>query len=71
MNKSRHVTFRCTQEQYDQINIMAKEFEMTVSAYIVDSITDSLWDDAITLNPPQVREFFKDVDQIVDLKDKS
>ena len=38
MNKSRHVTFRCTQEQYDELKAQAKFAESTLSAYIVDNL---------------------------------
>ena len=43
MTKSRHVTFRCTQEQYDEIKQLASEYDRTVS-YIVQTAIDSLYE---------------------------
>ena len=37
MNKSRHVTFRCTQEQYDAMKRDAGYCGMSVSALIVET----------------------------------
>ena len=38
MNKSRHVTFRCTQEQYAQIQKAASQLEISVSRFILTSL---------------------------------
>ena len=38
MNKSRHVTFRCTQDQYDRIKCAAKANNLTVSELILASM---------------------------------
>ena len=35
MNKSRHVTFRCTQEQYELIKSAAAFVKMNVSEFVV------------------------------------
>ena len=34
MNKSRHVTFRCTQEQYAAIKAYAEKNDITVSRFL-------------------------------------
>ena len=36
MTKSKHVTFRCTQEQYEQIKGQAKANGTTISEFIVE-----------------------------------
>ena len=38
MNKSRHVTFRCTQEQYDELKASADKLGLTVSQFILRSL---------------------------------
>ena len=38
MNKSRHVTFRCIQEQYDAIKKAANHQEISVSSFIVRTL---------------------------------
>ena len=42
MNKSRHVTFRCTQDQYDEIKWQAKYAESTLSDYILNNLCPEL-----------------------------
>ena len=37
MNKSRHVTFRCTQEEYDAIKSAAELQHLNVSQFVLDS----------------------------------
>ena len=68
MNKSRHVTFRCTQDQYDAIKRDAGYCGESLSQHLLDTYFEQY---PIDYKPPVLREFFKDVDQIVDLKDKS
>ena len=38
MNKSRHVTFRCTQEQYDAIKKAADANNVTVSMILIAAL---------------------------------
>ena len=66
MNKSRHVTFRCTQEQYAQLKWQAKFAESTVSAYIVNNLCPKLYKtDGTRPCTDEEAEYFKDA-----LKDK-
>lgn len=48
MTKSRHVTFRCTQEQYARIKGAAENRHQTVSRFILFtlllSVADTAWD---------------------------
>ena len=77
MNKSRHVTFRCTQKQYDAIKEQAKANGDSISAFIVERCTR---DDSITYLTPEERSFLNEEinkrysaiqDQLYDsLKDK-
>ena len=71
MNKSRHVTFRCTQEQYAQIKRDAGYCGVGVSQHLVDTYFEayplgyeSKTQRAMSLSG---KEFFKDIDKIVDL----
>ena len=44
MNKSRHVTFRCTEEQYKSIKASAELSERSVSAYIVHTVLSKYYE---------------------------
>ena len=68
MNKSRRVNFRCTQEQYDAMKRDAGYCGTTLSKHLVDTYFEAY---PIDYKPPELREFFKGVDQIVDLKGKA
>ena len=50
MNKSRHVTFRCTQKDYDKIQAIAKEYNMPVSTYIIGSVLEAISNDRYVLD---------------------
>jgi len=64
MNKSRHVTFRCTQEQYDAMKRDAGYCGISVSKHLVETYFEAY---PIQKEPPILKEFFKDIDKIVDL----
>lgn len=44
MTKSRHVTFRCTEEQYAEIKASAEESEKSVSSYIVHTVLSKYYE---------------------------
>ena len=67
MNKSRHVTFRCTQEQYKELKWQARFAESTLSAYIVNNLCPPMKEvSGMRPETPEEAVFFKSV-----LKDKS
>ena len=55
MNKSRHITFRCTQEQYAKIKQLSTAYDQTVS-YIVEVAIDTLYDRFSEHNFPQRKD---------------
>ena len=55
MTKSRHVTFRCTEEQYDQICDQAKANGTSVSKFILERACDDN-DTPIYLDSESIRK---------------